>query len=94
MEYLLADNSYICGEFIKRCIMIKIIHVHLKGKRKDYYFGSISAVFETLSAETVGVTKSYLQHAGLSGGGTVVTRTAIIKQAALIRGSRDKGFSD
>lgn len=70
--------------------MIKVIHVHLKGKRKDYYFGSISAVFDVLSPEDVGVSRSYLLHAGLSGGGTLVTRKAIIKQAELIRGSRGK----
>lgn len=71
--------------------MIKVVHVHLKGKRKDYYFGSISAVFEVLSPEEVGVSRSYLLHAGLSGGGTVVTGKAIIKQSELIRGSRGKG---
>ena len=67
--------------------MTKVVHVHLTGKRKDYYFGSISAVFSVLSVEEVGVTKSYLLHAGLSGGGTVVTKKAIIKQAQLITGS-------
>ena len=64
--------------------MIKVIHVHLIGKRKDYYFGSVSAVFTVLSPEDVGVTKSYLLHAGLSGGGTVVTSKALIKQSHLI----------
>ena len=67
--------------------MAKVVHVHLTRKRKDYYFGSISAVFSVLSAEEVGVTKSYLLHAGLSGGGTVVTKKAIIKQGQLITGS-------
>lgn len=67
--------------------MAKVVHVHLTGKRKDYYFGSISAVFSVLSAEEVGVTKSYLLHAGLGGGGTVITKKAIIKQGQLITGS-------
>ena len=67
--------------------MAKVVHVHLTGKRKDYYFGSISAVFSVLSAEEVGVTKSYLLHAGLGGGGTVTTKKAIIKQGQLITGS-------
>lgn len=69
-------------------IMAKVVHVHLTGKRRDYYFGSVSAVFSVLSAEEVGMTKSSLLHAGLSGGGTVVTKRAIIKQAQLITGSR------
>ncbi len=31
--------------------MAKVIHVHLTGKRKDYYFGSVSAVFTVLTPE-------------------------------------------
>ena len=64
--------------------MAKVIHVHLIGKRRDLYFGSISAVFEVLTPEEVGMTKSSLLHAGLSGGGTVVTKSALIKQGELI----------
>lgn len=70
--------------------MTKVIHVHLIGKRKDYYFGSISAVYTVLSKEQVGMTKSSLLHAGLTGGGTVITKNAIIKQSWLIRGSREE----
>lgn len=75
--------------------MAKVIHVHLIGKRRDYYFASITAVYDVLTEEEVGVKKSYLLHAGLSGNGTVITKTAIIKQSTLIRGNRkskdDKG---
>lgn len=38
-------------------IMAKVIHVHLVGKRQDYYFGSISAVYSILTAEEVDVKK-------------------------------------
>ncbi|MGL4520826.1 MAG: hypothetical protein ACRCUJ_14455 [Phocaeicola sp.] len=68
--------------------MAKVIHVHLMGKRRDYYFSSISAVYDVLSPEEVGFSKSYLQHAGLSGNGTVCSKTAIIKQSTLISGKR------
>lgn len=64
--------------------MAKVIHVHLKGKRLDYYFGSISAVYTRLTAQEVGASKNYLLHAGLSGNGTVITKKAIIKQSELI----------
>lgn len=67
---------------------IKVIHVHLIGKRKDLYFGSIAAVFHHLTPEQVGCGYDYLRRAGLSGGGTVVTKTAIIKQSALITSPR------
>lgn len=69
---------------------IKVIHVHLRGKRRDLYFGSITAIYSVLSAEEVGASKEYLLHAGLSGGGTVMTKCAIIKQSTLIT-SRRKG---
>ena len=65
--------------------MAKVIHVHLVGKRRDYYFASISAVYNVLTEEEVGAKKSYLLHAGLSGNGTIAT---IIKQSTLIRGKR------
>lgn len=49
----------------------------------------VPAVYTVLTADQVGATKGYLQHAGLSGNGTVVTKCAIIKQSTLIRGSRE-----
>lgn len=73
--------------------MGKVIHVHLlcrkRFERKDYYFSSIAAVYTVLTPEEVGATKNYLQHAGLSGNGTVITKRAIIKQSTLIRGTRE-----
>ena len=68
----------------------KVIHVHLTGKRRDLYFGSIAAIFTVLSPQEVGCGYDYLRRAGLSGG-TVVTKRAIIKQSTLItvpRGAR------
>lgn len=67
--------------------MAKVIHVHIfsrpRGEVKDYYFSSIAAVYTILTAEDVGATLSYLQHAGLSGNGSIATKKAIIKQATL-----------
>ena len=40
--------------------MTKIVHVHLIYEKKNLYFGSISAIFETLTEEQVGITKSSL----------------------------------
>ena len=72
--------------------MTKVIHVHLKGKRRDFYFGSVSAVYDALTKEEVGASKGYLLHAGLSGDGTVITKTAIIKQSELIRSRRNRNL--
>lgn len=46
----------------------KVIHVHLTGKRRDLYFGSIAAIFTVLSPQEVGCGYDYLRRAGLSGG--------------------------
>lgn len=68
--------------------MAKVIHVHMTignhEGQKDFYFSSIAAVYTVLTSEEIGATQSYLQHAGLSGNGTVCTKRAIIKQSTLI----------
>lgn len=65
--------------------MTKVIHVHLIFEKKDYYFGSISAIYSVLSDTQVGIKKSTLLHAGLTDGGVKMTQRAIIKQSHLIR---------
>lgn len=67
-------------------IETKVIHVHLIFEKKDFYFGSISAIFKILDEERVGIKKSTLLHTGLSDGTSLPTRKAIIKQSHLIRG--------
>ena len=65
--------------------MTKIIHVHLIFEKKDYYFGSISAIYTVLNDAQIGIKKSSLLHASLTDGGVKITRRAIIKQSHLIR---------
>lgn len=67
---------------------IKIVHVHLIFERKDFYFGSPSAVFDTLEEDRVGIKKSTLLHAGLTDGSIKITKRARIVVSHLIRGSR------
>ena len=76
-------------------VMSKVIHVHLTRpiegtKQRDWYFGSISAVYTVFAPDQIGATKAYLQHAGLAGNGTVITKRAIIKQSTLIRDCRSR----
>ena len=70
--------------------MTKVIHVHLIYEKKNYYFGSLSAVFDTLTEEQVGIKKSSLLHAGMADGTVKITGRAMIVQSHLIR-SRQKG---
>lgn len=69
--------------------MTKVIHVHLIFEKKDYYFGSISAIFDTIDEATIGVKKSTLLHAGLTDGSSTLTKRAIIKQSHLRRSTRN-----
>lgn len=67
---------------------IKVIHVHLIFERRDYYFGSISAIFDTLDENIIGIKESTLLHSQLSEGSCIPTRRAIIRQSHLIRCKR------
>lgn len=69
--------------------MTKVIHVHMIFEKKDYYFGSISAIYSVLSDAEIGMKQSTLLHAGLTDGGHVVTKRAIIRQSHLIRCERE-----
>lgn len=68
--------------------MTKVIHVHLIFEKKDFYFGSISAIFNTIDEITIGVKKSTLLHSGLTDGSSFLTKRAIIKQSHLRRSTR------
>lgn len=70
--------------------MTKVVHVHLIFEKKNYYFGSISAIFDTLDERAVGITKNTLLHSGLSDGVTMSTKRAIITQSHLIRSTQSK----
>lgn len=54
--------------------MTKVIHVHLIFEKKDYYFGSISAIYTVLNDTQIGIKQSSLLHAGLYDGGVKITR--------------------
>ena len=64
--------------------MTKIIHVHLIFEKKNLYFGSISAIFDTLTEEQMGITKNSLLHAGLTDGSVKMTKRAMIIRSHLI----------
>lgn len=69
--------------------MTKVIHVHLIFEKRDYYFGSISAIYSVLNEDQIGIKQSSLQHAGLNDGGVKMTRRAIIRQSHLIRSTQE-----
>ena len=69
--------------------MTKVIHVHLIFEKKDYYFGSLSAIYTVLKDAQIGIKKRSLLHAGLTDGDVKITHRAIIKQSHLIRSTQE-----
>lgn len=65
--------------------MTKIIHVHLLLGRKNYFFGSIPAINSTLTVDDIGIKQCSLERVGLSKGGVVLNKKAIIRAGELIR---------
>lgn len=68
--------------------MTKVIHVHLIYEKKNYYFGSLSAIYDVLTEDQVGITKNSLLHAGMTDGSCKITRRAMIIQSHLIRSTK------
>ena len=62
--------------------------MHLIFEKQDYYFGSISAIYDTLDENVVGIKESSLLHSGLGEGSCIPTKRAIIRQSHLIRNKR------
>ncbi len=63
--------------------MTKVIHVHLIFEKKDYYFGSISAIYTVLNDAQIGIKKNSLLHAGLVDGGVKITRRPLLSSLTL-----------
>lgn len=70
--------------------MTKVIHVHLIQGRKNYYFGSIPAIYSALTADDIGIKQCSLERVGLSKGGVVLNKKAIISAGELIRSKVEK----
>lgn len=70
--------------------MVKVIHVQLMEGRKNYYFGSIPAIYSILTAEDIGIKRRSLERVGLSKGGVVLNKKAIIKTGELIRSKKER----
>ena len=64
--------------------MAKVIHVHVFAGHKDYYFGSIAAIFTVLKPQQIGITPGYIYQIGLAEGTTYTNTKCIIRQAEII----------
>ena len=41
---------------------VKIIHVHFINGHRNYYFGSVRAIYKMFSPEELGCSETYLRH--------------------------------
>ena len=64
---------------------VKVVHVHLLHGHKNYYFGSVSAVFRYLSESDIGCSETYLSHVLTSEGKQHFTGKAMITRSVLFR---------
>ena len=53
--------------------------------RRNYYFGSIPAIYSVLTAEEIGIKQCSLERVGLGKGGVVLNKKACIRAGELIR---------
>lgn len=73
-----------------KCKHIKVIHVHFLNGRRNYYFGSVSAVFQKFSESDLGCTEAYLQHVLTADGSSHLSSTAFIVRSHLIQKERGR----
>ena len=68
---------------------IKVIHVHFLHGRKNFYFGSISAIFKKFTEKELGCTESYLLHVLTDDGSSHITSEACFIRSHLIKSERE-----
>lgn len=67
--------------------VVKVIHVHFLNGRKNYYFGSVSAIFQKFSADDLGCTEESLRHLLTYDGSNHLTGKAYFYRSHLIQKS-------
>ena len=65
--------------------MNKVVYVYLVFEKKDYFFGSIAAIYDHLNAEQVGVGYHTLRNVRWKETSVHTTSRAIIKVGRLLR---------
>lgn len=64
---------------------IKVINVHFLTTHKNYYFGSVAAIFKKFSAQEIGCSSSYLTQKLSEYGNHHLTQKTLIIRSRLIR---------
>jgi len=64
---------------------IKVIHVHFIHGHKNYYFGSVAAIFKKFTVNDIGVGQEYLRHQLLQDGNHYINDNVVIIRSRLLR---------
>ena len=64
---------------------IKVIHVHFLHGHKNFYFGSVAAIYKRFSEKDIGVGQEYLRHQLLHDGNHYINDKVIIIRSRLLR---------
>lgn len=64
---------------------VKIIHIHFLVSHKNYYFGSVSAVFKKFSEKDIGCSETYLRHQLTGAGNHHLTKRVLVIRSVLQR---------
>ncbi len=65
--------------------LIKVLHVHFLNGHKNFYFGSVSAIFKKFSINDIGVSGEYLRHVLSHDGNHFMNNKVIIIRSRLLR---------
>ena len=63
----------------------KIVHVHFIHRHKNFYFGSVAAIYKRFSEKDIGVGQEYLRHQLLHDGNHYINDKVIIIRSRLLR---------
>lgn len=72
---------------MKDALGTKVVHVHFIHGRKNYYFGSIAAIYSKFSENQIGVSEDYLRHYLLHDNMTYLNNKVMIIRSRIIRKS-------
>lgn len=64
---------------------VKIIHVHFMSGHRNYYFGSVRAIYKKFTPEEVGCSEIYLRHQLTQRGNHFLNEKILVIRSTLLR---------
>lgn len=64
---------------------VKIIHVHFISGHRNYYFGSVRAIYKIFSPEELGCSEIYLRHQLTLRGNHFLNDKVLVIRSSLLR---------